>query len=93
MLTVKERRPATTTLSKQKHSAVQISRPTEEGKTQRETHIEFGGALVERRAAANAGVHAGRGVLVVFACARALCALLAEDPELEQHVRRNATAA
>lgn len=73
--------------------AVQIIRPSKEGKTQWKTHIEFRGALVERRAAANAGVHAGRGVLVVFARARALCALLAEDPELEQRVRRNAKAA
>ena len=44
--------------------------------------VELGRALVERRAAARARVHARLVVLVVLARPRALGALLAEDAEL-----------
>ncbi len=46
------------------------------------TYVEFGAALVQRRAAARARIDARRGVLVVFARARGLGALLAQNSEL-----------
>lgn len=52
------------------------------------TYVELGGALVQRRAAARARIHARRGVLVVLTRPRGLGALLAQDPELCWHERR-----
>ena len=51
--------------------------------------LELGDTLVERRAAAGAGVHALLVVLVVLPGSRGLGALLAEDAEL-QHCTRPA---